>query len=129
MVRRINSRDEAIAYISGRLIECLECGKKLTLLAKHLRVSHYMTSDEYREKYNIPVSIPLAGAEYREKQRLKMLRLHAEGRIDYSHLPDAVEAARNAGRGVKRDFDKNRQSEIMKTVNDSGRAYRKGSRK
>ncbi|APB06089.1 hypothetical protein WP3W18E01_24400 [Raoultella ornithinolytica] len=119
------SRDEAETYISGDTLECLECGKKFVLLEKHLRIAHAMTCEEYREKYNIPVSIPLAGAGYREKQRLKMLRLQESGAIDYSHLSKASEKARTAGRGARRDFDLKQQAEFMKSVNDSGKAFRR----
>lgn len=84
-----------------------------------------MTCDEYREKYNIPVSIPLAGAKYREKQRQKMFRLQKDGAIDYHHLDRATDAARTAGRGVRRDYDLERQAQIMKSINESGKAYRK----
>ncbi|MEX0549009.1 MucR family transcriptional regulator [Raoultella terrigena] len=119
------TRAEAEAYISGDKLECLECGKRFVLLEKHLRVAHSMTSEEYKQKYNIPVSIPLAGAGYREKQRLKMLRMQENGSIDYSHLGKASEKARTAGRGDRRDFDLKQQADFMKSINDSGRAYRR----
>ncbi|HHS9967633.1 TPA: MucR family transcriptional regulator [Raoultella ornithinolytica] len=122
---RFSSREDAQAYVSGDKIECMECGKKFVLLEKHLRVAHFMTCEEYREKYNIPVSIPLAGAGYREKQRLKMLHLQESGAIDYSHLGKASEKARTAGRGERRDFDLKQQAELMKSINDSGKAYRR----
>lgn len=84
-----------------------------------------MTSYEYRDKFNIPAGIPLAGTEYRSFHRDKIRRLQRDGILDYSHLPNAEKAARRAGRGDKRDFDRDTQAEIMKYVNDSGQAYRK----
>lgn len=84
-----------------------------------------MTADEYRDKFNIPAGIPLAGTEYRSSQRDKIRRLQRDGALDYSHLPVAERAARRAGRGDKRDFDRKSQADWMKRVNDSGRAYRK----
>ncbi|EDV3146960.1 MucR family transcriptional regulator, partial [Salmonella enterica subsp. enterica] len=89
--RRMTSRAEAMDYISGETLECLECGKKYVCLDKHLRTRHHMTNDEYREKYNIPVSIPLAGAGYREKHRQKMQGLQESGSIDYTHLERATD--------------------------------------
>ena len=121
----MTSKADALAYISGDKIECLECGKKFVMLDHHIRSRHGMSSTDYRDKFNIPASIPLAGAEYREKQRQKMLRLQRDGSIDYSHLNRASDAARAAGRGSKRDFDRQRQAELMKSVNDAGKAYRK----
>lgn len=126
---KMTSRADALEYIAGDRIECLECGKKYVCLDKHLRTRHHMTNDEYREKYNIPVSIPLAGAGYREKHRQKMQGLQESGSIDYTHLERATDAARHAGRGVKRDFDREKQAEIMRKINASGKAYRKSKKK
>lgn len=121
----MTSRDDALEYISNVKLECLECGKKFILLERHLRIAHQITCDEYRDKYNIPVSIPLAGMEYREKQRQKMQKLQQLGAIDYSHLHEASKSAKKAGRGKRRDFDLKHQSEMMKEINESGLAYRK----
>ncbi|TPW52405.1 hypothetical protein FKD06_07830 [Serratia sp. SRS-8-S-2018] len=123
--RRINSRAEAESYVSGDLVECLECGKKFEFLPVHIKRMHSLTADEYRERYNIPAGIPLAGKSYREMQRQKLIAMQKDGVLDYSHLPKAEKAARRAGRGDKRDYDRQSQSSIMKDINDSGRAYRK----
>lgn len=104
---------------------CLECGKRFAFLPPHLGRAHGMTSDDYRDRFNIPAGMPLAGTEYRALHREKIRRLQRDGTLDYSHLPDAEKAARRAGRGDKRDFDRRSQAEIMKHVNDSGQAYRK----
>ncbi|EPN2807573.1 MucR family transcriptional regulator [Serratia marcescens] len=125
MAGRINSRAEAEAYVSGDLVECLECGKKFEFLPVHIKRMHGLTTDEYRERYNIPAGIPLAGKAYREMQRTKLIAMQRDGVIDYSHLPNAEKAARRAGRGDKRDFDRATQAILMKAVNDSGLAYRK----
>lgn len=84
-----------------------------------------MTADEYRDKFNIPAGIPLAGTAYRAMHRDKIKRLQDSGSLDYSHLPAAEKAARRAGRGDKRDFDRKTQAEIMKQMNETGKAYRK----
>ncbi|WP_061799500.1 MucR family transcriptional regulator [Serratia ficaria] len=125
MAGRINSRAEAEAYVAGDLVECLECGKKFAFLPVHIKRMHGLNAEEYRERYNIPAGIPLAGKAYREMQRQKLVAMQKDGILDYSHLPKAEKAARRAGRGDKRDFDRQSQSHIMKLVNESGRAYRK----
>ncbi len=125
MAVRINSRAEAEAYAAGDSVECLECGKKFAFLPVHIKRMHGLTADEYRERYNIPAGIPLAGKAYREMQRLKLIAMQKDGVLDYSHLPRAEKAARRAGRGDKRDFDRQSQSSIMKEINASGLAYRK----
>ncbi|HEP0989111.1 TPA: MucR family transcriptional regulator [Serratia marcescens] len=111
--------------MAGDLVECLECGKKFEFLPVHIKRMHGLSADEYRERYNIPAGIPLAGKAYREVQRQKLIAMQKDGVIDYSHLPKAEKSARRAGRGDKRDFDRAKQAAIMKMVNDSGRAYRK----
>ncbi|NDJ59396.1 MucR family transcriptional regulator [Enterobacteriaceae bacterium 4M9] len=122
---RIKSRAEAEQYIDHEKIECLECGKRFAFLPIHINRAHGLSADEYRDRHNIPATIPLAGTAYRAAQRAKIERLKADGRLTCEHLADATEAARSAGRGSKRDYDRKHQAEMMKTVNDTGKAYRK----
>lgn len=111
---KITSKNDALIYISGALIKCLECGKTFSLLANHLKKAHGMTVEEYRVKFNIPAGIPLAGKLYRDKHRDKMRRLITDGIVTHWHLADAVEKSRASGRGKRRDFDLAEQAERMK---------------
>jgi len=43
---------------------CLEDGLKLRSLKQHLRVKHGMTPDEYRAKWGLPASYPMAAPGY-----------------------------------------------------------------
>ena len=45
-------------------IACLEDGLKLKTLKRHLRTSHDMTPDEYRQKWNLPPSYPMVAPNY-----------------------------------------------------------------
>ncbi|UIP28910.1 MucR family transcriptional regulator [Photobacterium sp. TLY01] len=105
------SAEEVAEYLSHEHIKCLECGRTFAFLPHHIRRTHHMTSEEYREKYNLPVSAPLAGQTYRAQQREKLLRMRTEGRIDTKHLASASDIARTAGRGQRRDFDLAAQAE------------------
>lgn len=49
-------------------IICLEDGKKLKMLKRHLRSSYDMTPEEYRTKWNLPVDYPMVAPAY-AKQR------------------------------------------------------------
>ena len=40
-------------------IVCLEDGKKLKMLKRHLRSTYNMTPDEYRAKWGLPVDYPM----------------------------------------------------------------------
>ena len=43
---------------------CLDCGKHLSLLKRHLRIDHQMTPDQYRQKWGLPSSYPVVAPDY-----------------------------------------------------------------
>ncbi|WP_142846879.1 MucR family transcriptional regulator [Telmatospirillum sp. J64-1] len=45
-------------------IVCLEDGKKLKMLKRHLRTTYNMTPDEYRAKWNLPPDYPMVAPNY-----------------------------------------------------------------
>ena len=45
-------------------IICLEDGKKLKMLKRHLRASYGMTPDEYRAKWGLPPDYPMVAPNY-----------------------------------------------------------------
>lgn len=49
-------------------IICLEDGKKLKMLKRHLRTNYDMTPDEYRAKWGLPPDYPMVAPNY-AKQR------------------------------------------------------------
>src|SRR5690348_5704994 len=49
-------------------IVCLEDGKKLKMLKRHLRATYNMTPDEYRAKWNLPADYPMAAPNYAERR-------------------------------------------------------------
>ena len=51
----------------GYLI-CLEDGKKLKMLKRHLRTTYNMSVDDYRQKWGLPVDYPMVAPNY-AKQR------------------------------------------------------------
>ncbi len=46
---------------------CLEDGKKLKMLKRHLMTSYNMTPEEYRERWGLPVRLPDGCAKLRTK--------------------------------------------------------------
>ncbi|EOC5813760.1 MucR family transcriptional regulator [Cronobacter turicensis] len=130
MRKEINNWQEALDYINADLIECLECGKKLSFLPPHLKRAHQMQAPEYREKYNLPATLPLAGLSYRNAHREKMNRLIADGTITHWHLKEAVEQARGAERSERRDYDKAQQAaRMLKNAHHSERTLPPGSKR
>ena len=45
-------------------IICLEDGKKLKMLKRHLKTAYDMTPDEYREKWGLPRDYPMVAPSY-----------------------------------------------------------------
>jgi predicted transcriptional regulator len=52
---------------SGQPI-CLEDGKKLKMLKRHLRVSFGMTPDQYRAKWKLPADYPMVAPNYTSRR-------------------------------------------------------------
>jgi predicted transcriptional regulator len=50
-------------------IICLEDGKKLKMLKRHLMTHYGMTPDQYRAKWNLPVTYPMVAPNYAEQRR------------------------------------------------------------
>ena len=50
-------------------VTCLECGKKLTLLKRHLMTDHGLTPDEYRQRWNLAGDHPLVAPNYAMQRR------------------------------------------------------------
>jgi len=88
------SSEEAVRdYLSGDKITCLLCGKQYRSIGSHLRI-HAITADDYKIKYNIPISAGLIVEEVSNvmsEQALRPERLEIS-RKNISHAP------RNDGR-------------------------------
>lgn len=50
-------------------IVCLEDGKKLKMLKRHLMTHYGMTPDEYRLKWGLPRDYPMVAPNYAEQRR------------------------------------------------------------
>lgn len=50
-------------------IVCLEDGKKLKMLKRHLMTHYQLTPDAYRAKWNLPADYPMVSPDYAEKRR------------------------------------------------------------
>lgn len=48
---------------------CLEDGKKMKMLKRHLMTDHGMTPAEYRARWGLPADYPMVAPEYAEKRR------------------------------------------------------------
>lgn len=57
------------ASIKPDYIVCLEDGKKLKMLKRHLMTHYNMTPEQYRQRWNLPADYPMVAPAYSEKRR------------------------------------------------------------
>jgi len=57
------------ASIKPEYIVCLEDGKKLKMLKRHLMTHYNTTPDDYRKRWNLPADYPMVAPAYAEKRR------------------------------------------------------------
>jgi predicted transcriptional regulator len=54
--------------INPDFLICLEDGKKLKMLKRHLRSTYNMTPDEYRAKWGLPPDYPMVAPNYAQQR-------------------------------------------------------------
>jgi predicted transcriptional regulator len=47
---------------------CLEDGKKLKMLKRHLRTAYGMSPEQYRERWGLPADYPMVAPDYAERR-------------------------------------------------------------
>jgi predicted transcriptional regulator len=57
------------ASIKPDYIICLEDGKKLKMLKRHLMTHYNLTPEQYRAKWNLPADYPMVAPNYAEQRR------------------------------------------------------------
>lgn len=59
--------------VTPEFIICLEDGRKLKMLKRHLATAYGMTPEEYREKWGLPADYPMVAPNY-AKQRSSLAK-------------------------------------------------------
>ncbi len=59
--------------ITPDYIVCLEDGKKLKMLKRHLKTAYNMTPEDYRERWSLPADYPMVAPNY-AKQRSRLAK-------------------------------------------------------
>ncbi len=54
--------------VTPEYIVCLEDGKKLKMLKRHLRTAYGMTPEEYRLKWGLPADYPMVAPNYAQQR-------------------------------------------------------------
>ncbi len=58
------------ASVKNDHIVCLEDGKKMKMLKRHLMTDHGLTPAEYRARWGLPADYPMVAPDYAEKRRV-----------------------------------------------------------
>ena len=83
-------------------IVCLEDGKKMKMLKRHLKTAYGMTPQQYREKWGLPSNYPMTAPSYAEHRstlakRLGLGRtLGTDAKADPEAEPEAPTGRRRA---------------------------------
>jgi predicted transcriptional regulator len=56
--------------ITPDFIVCLEDGKKLKMLKRHLKTCYNLTPEEYRDRWNLPADYPMVAPNYANQRRV-----------------------------------------------------------
>lgn len=54
--------------VTPEYIVCLEDGKKMKMLKRHLRTTYNLTPEEYRAKWNLPLDYPMVSPNYAKRR-------------------------------------------------------------
>jgi len=54
--------------VTNDYIICLEDGKKLKMLKRHLKTAYNMTPEEYRERWGLPPDYPMVAPSYAQQR-------------------------------------------------------------
>ena len=49
-------------------ITCLDCGKQMKMLKRHLRTEHGLSVADYRAKWSLPADYPMVAPEYAQRR-------------------------------------------------------------
>ncbi len=81
-------------------IICLEDGKKLKMLKRHLQTSYNMTPEQYRERWGLPHDYPMVAPRYAE-HRSELAKKIGLGRKPAGAVAEPEPVAMPAKRGRK----------------------------
>ncbi|MCM8735819.1 MucR family transcriptional regulator [Azospirillum sp. A1-3] len=84
--------------VTPEAIFCLECGKRNSMLKRHLGHEHDLSPDQYRGKWRLPQEYPMAAPAY-AAARSKMAKGMELGRR--AQTPASVAPETLTGRGTR----------------------------
>jgi predicted transcriptional regulator len=82
--------------VTDDYIVCLEDGKKLKMLKRHLMTAYTMTPEEYRAKWGLKPDYPMVAPNYAQKRQelARKIGLGRKPRVDPQPAPKATRSRR-----------------------------------
>jgi predicted transcriptional regulator len=77
---------------------CLEDGKKLKMMKRHLMSTYQMTPDQYRTKWNLPKDYPMVAPSYAHTRSELAKKIGLGQRTSAASAPIATSAPKRAAR-------------------------------
>lgn len=81
--------------ITPDYIVCLEDGRKLKTLKRHLAAAYGLTPEQYRRRWGLPADYPMNAANY-SKERSETAKRRGLGRREGGQAPAAAATARRS---------------------------------
>ncbi len=97
-------------------IVCLEDGKKLKMLKRHLMTHYQLTPAEYRAKWNLPSDYPMVAPSYAEKRRALAKKIGLGRKPKAAPVPELKTRKRAAVGGAAEDSDKPKARRVSRAV-------------
>jgi len=61
--------------VAPEALTCLECGRKMKMLKRHISTDHGLTPDEYRTKWGLKFDYPMVALAYRQVRQELALKI------------------------------------------------------
>ena len=90
------------ASVKPDYLICLEDGKKLKMLKRHLMTSYGMTPDAYRTKWGLPADYPMVAPNYAERRRNLAIRIGLGNKRVAAEAPAPAPAPETKPRGRRK---------------------------
>ena len=68
------------ASVHQNHLVCLDCGRHLSMLKRHLMTDHQLTPDQYRQRWQLPPTYPIVAPAYAKTRSALAKRIGLGGR-------------------------------------------------
>lgn len=88
------------ASVKPEAVTCLDCGKKMKMLKRHIVTDHGLTPAAYRARWNLPADYPMVAPDYAAKRAELAIKIGLGRKSDQS--PNAPPTTAKVARSRKK---------------------------